>query len=122
MTHEATRERLAQEPDGVPTRRVAAVLGATLIVFGAAAYWSTSVLRGDTGSVRNEAHADHAGDREVGIVFQRPFDEAHATARAEKLEAAQRRLGGVGWVDKDAGVAHVPIQDAMDLVVKKGSL
>jgi len=30
------------------------------------------------------------------------------------------QLNSYGWVDKDAGVAHIPIQRAMDLVVQQG--
>lgn len=32
----------------------------------------------------------------------------------------QRRLHGYGWVDRDAGVVHVPIDRAMDLLVERG--
>ena len=35
------------------------------------------------------------------------------TARQEKL------LNSYGWVDKDAGVAHIPIDEAMKLTVEK---
>jgi hypothetical protein len=31
-----------------------------------------------------------------------------------------RRLNGTGWQDKAAGVVHIPIQQAMDLVAKEG--
>ena len=30
------------------------------------------------------------------------------------------QLNSYGWVDKDAGVAHIPIQRAMDLIVQQG--
>jgi len=30
------------------------------------------------------------------------------------------QLNSYGWVDKDAGVAHIPIEHAMDLIVEKG--
>jgi hypothetical protein len=31
-----------------------------------------------------------------------------------------RRLNGYGWVDRNAGTAHIPIERAMDLVVQQG--
>lgn len=36
--------------------------------------------------------------------------------RGLALEARQRRrLGSYGWVNRDAGIAHIPIERAMDL-------
>ena len=32
----------------------------------------------------------------------------------------ENRLNSYGWVDKDASVAHIPIQRAMDLIVQQG--
>jgi len=32
----------------------------------------------------------------------------------------EQQLNSYGWVDKDAGVAHIPIEHAMDLIVEKG--
>jgi hypothetical protein len=34
--------------------------------------------------------------------------------------AAAAKLHSVGWVDSQAGVAHIPIEDAMDQLVKNG--
>jgi hypothetical protein len=115
------QEKLEQEPDRVPTRRVAAVGLAGLLVFGAGALWAAGVLRGATGSARSDAapRPALAGEPEVGMVFQQPFDEGIAAAHDA---SARRRLEGAGWVDRDAGVAHVPIDLAMDLVVRRGAL
>lgn len=33
--------------------------------------------------------------------------------------AGRERLHGAGWVDAEAGVAHIPIEDAMDLLVAR---
>lgn len=55
------------------------------------------------------------GEAEIGIVNQRPFaleDEAPS------LRAAQgARLESYGWVDRHAGVIHVPIERAMEQVL-----
>lgn len=32
----------------------------------------------------------------------------------------QAQLESTGWVDRQAGVAHIPIADAMDLLVQRG--
>jgi len=34
-------------------------------------------------------------------------------------DAQRRELAGWGWVDRDAGIARIPIDRAMDLVVKE---
>jgi hypothetical protein len=36
------------------------------------------------------------------------------------LENEQRRLSTYGWVDQNAGVVHIPIERAMDLLLERG--
>lgn len=36
------------------------------------------------------------------------------------LEAEQKRLSNYGWVDQSAGVVHIPIDRAMDLLLERG--
>jgi hypothetical protein len=47
------------------------------------------------------------------------YEEKRAKARAEKLKTAQnewnKTSGSYGWVDQAKGVAHIPIQRAMQL-------
>ncbi|WP_308364936.1 MULTISPECIES: hypothetical protein [unclassified Microbulbifer] len=35
-------------------------------------------------------------------------------------EREQQRLHSVGWVDREAGVVHMPIERAMDLLLERG--
>lgn len=39
---------------------------------------------------------------------------------AEFRASEERRLHGYGWVRKDAGVVHIPIEDAMRLTIERG--
>ncbi len=39
---------------------------------------------------------------------------------AKLKEAELRRLTGYGWVNREAGIAHIPIDRAMDIVARKG--
>jgi hypothetical protein len=57
------------------------------------------------------------GQSEIGIVDQVPFDVTRALQvyRQDRLA----RLEHWGWVDRKAGVVHMPIDEAMDLVVKE---
>ena len=47
------------------------------------------------------------------------YEDERAKTRAEKLKSAREewntKLNNYGWVDKDKGVAHIPIQRAMQL-------
>jgi len=114
-------DKLQQEPDRVPTGRLAAIGVAGLIGFAVAALWAGSVQRGITGTVRSDTAAPVAlaGQREVGMVYQPRFDEGIA---AGKNEEARRRLDGAGWVDRDAGVVQIPIEQAMEIVARRGKL
>ena len=57
------------------------------------------------------------GQGEIGIVDQVPFDVSRAREnyRSDRLN----RLEHWGWVDRKAGTVHMPIADAMELVVKE---
>jgi hypothetical protein len=57
------------------------------------------------------------GQSEIGIVDQVPFDVTRALQAYRKDRLA--RLEQWGWVDRKAGVVHMPIEEAMDLVVKE---
>jgi hypothetical protein len=39
---------------------------------------------------------------------------------ARLKEAELRRLNGYGWVNRDAGIAHIPIARAIEIVAEKG--
>ena len=108
-----TEKKFLQEPDHVPTRRLASIGLAGLLVFGVGALWATTVQRGATGSVRSDTapRPDLAGQREVGMVYQPRFGKSIALERADE---ARRRLSSAGWVDRDAGVVRIPIEDAME--------
>lgn len=42
------------------------------------------------------------------------------SAELDRLEESRVRLHGFGWVDREAGIAHIPIDAAMDLLAKRG--
>ena len=57
------------------------------------------------------------GQAEIGIVDQVPFDVARSLQAYRRDRT--RRLESWGWVDRTAGTVHMPIDQAMDLVVKE---
>jgi hypothetical protein len=56
------------------------------------------------------------GQNKIGIVEQSVFD---LQVRGQRDNAARvERLSSFGWVDRDAGVVHMPIDRAMELVAQ----
>jgi len=51
--------------------------------------------------------------------FQNGADETTGTAQAwqEQDRLVQAHLDGYGWVDRTAGIVHIPIERAMDLIL-----
>jgi hypothetical protein len=113
-----TEKKFLQEPDRVPTRRLASLGLAGLLVFGVGAFWATTVQRGATGTVHSDTapRPELAGQREVGMVYQPRFGESIAKARDDE---ARRRLSSAGWVDRDAGVVRIPIEQAMEIMAHR---
>jgi hypothetical protein len=116
------RDQVEQEPDRVPTRRITLIGVAGLLVFGGAALWSSRVQLGLSGTIHSNTagRAEHAGEREVGMVYQRPFEKENIAA-AKRAEG-QKRLESSGWVDRERGLVHVPIDQAMEIVARRGKL
>jgi len=56
------------------------------------------------------------GQGKIGIVEQRLFE--HSNMGPTWREAAHQRLDSFGWVDREKGIVHIPIDRAMDMVEK----
>ena len=110
----------AQAEEAVATGKVLLVGIVSLIVFAGAAWWSTGIWR----ETRNRleptgpiAPGAEIGKPEIGIVDQPPFETVRT---AERTRAEQlRQLQSYGWIDRDKGVIHVPIDKAMDQLVRE---
>jgi hypothetical protein len=48
---------------------------------------------------------------------RQPFKDIYTLRQNE-----QQRLSGYGWIDKNAGAVHIPIEDAMNLLIQRGEL
>jgi hypothetical protein len=112
----------AQAEEAIASGKVLLVGILALIVFGGATCWSTRIWRETrfalepTGPV---APGAEIGKPEIGIVDQPPFETVRT---AERTHAEQlKHLQGYGWIDRNKGVIHVPIDKAIDqLVSEKG--
>ncbi len=104
------------EEDRIDTPKILAVGAAALVVFfigslGAIGYYRMRQARHVGPPIPAEV-----GQNKIGLVEQQLFE---LSARGERDRAARRRrLESYGWVDRQAGVVHLPIEEAMSLVVK----
>lgn len=78
--------------------------GLVLVVLGAAVA---------IGGPRLLAYVDQTGTMALPVE-----DKTSPAALAERHNAELAQLGGYGWVDQAAGVAHIPIQRAITLVAE----
>lgn len=99
-------------PDSLPYGKLALVLFGVLAVFGAAValmYLEEVLTRPSTAPAPSTL-----GKPELQGVNQAGF---RVYIDADQMRARQQfRLSTYGWVDRDAGVAHIPIDEAMRMV------
>ena len=104
------------EEDRISSGTIIAVGVGSLIVFFLAGLASSVYLSARQGEHGPVPIPPEVGMSKIGMVEQQQFDLA---VRGERDRAARlERLGSFGWVDRSTGVAHVPIDVAMDLVQK----
>ena len=91
---------------------------ASVVIFAVATLWSTHILN----TTRSEMQPagpppipKEVNQYEVGIVNLRVFalDQRAAQKRLRQME----RLDSYGWVDRETGVAHIPVSEAMKMLV-----
>ncbi len=120
MSDHASHPVIRAEPDRIGTPRIVAV-GIAALLFFAVASWAT--IRYGLDGTRAEVLPDgppaapaEIGKNKIGIVEQRLF--TLAVEPTEVRREQHERLHTWGWVDRDAGVVHMPIDEAMARVAK----
>jgi hypothetical protein len=104
--------------DGMNLKKIMLVGAAALAVFAVGIIWSYFLLGSQLKEIRDRGLATPAseiGKPEIGIVDQVLFSTDTRLA-AWKADHA-KRLGKYGWVDRAKGVAHIPIEMAMQKVI-----
>ena len=120
MSEEAP-ETPPQEPEAIPGIKVGGTLFATLAIFGGSALIVLVLfhlwIRGRQG-YRHAQIPEAVSGRTIAEVEQLPFSVAdhEKKARAQALS----RLTSYGWVDKQKGLAHEPIDVAIDSLLRDG--
>jgi hypothetical protein len=115
---------VAAEPDRVPTRIVLSLFGMLAIaaIVGAIVVFVLfRVLE------RGAEKKDRAAIAEAGL--ERPLDtlppaprlQIHAVANWNAYRNAEvQRLSAYGWLNRESGAVHVPVDRAMELVLERG--
>ncbi|MGY3453984.1 hypothetical protein [Bradyrhizobium sp. USDA 4353] len=104
--------RIMSQPPEVETRIVLAVVGGFLLMVAAAVAGLLVFLNTDVPGALAPRHERP---------FPAPTLQTTPQGDLAKFEAAQRKdLSGYGWVDRDRGLARVPIEDAMRMIAARG--
>lgn len=104
------------EEDRISTGRILFVGIASLFIFVVSGLAVNAYFQGYRAARPAPAVPPDIGRSKIGMVEQQLFDRA---VRGERDRAVRReRLGSFGWVDRAAGVAHIPIEQAMELVAQ----
>lgn len=101
-----------QEPDRVPLRRALWLSALTLAVGALSVFLSAELLQRSNVTAPERARVSGTEPRPIPLEHEQIANSERGIA----LQAAQRkRLGQYGFIDRDAGIVHIPIERAMDL-------
>jgi hypothetical protein len=104
------------EEDRIATGKILAVGVASLVLFIASGLVVSAYFHARQRERPALPIPPEIGRSKIGMVEQQLFERA---VRGERDRAVRlERLGSYGWVDRGAGVAHIPIEQAMELVAK----
>jgi hypothetical protein len=109
-----------QEEDDIASPKIARVALLAIAIGLLAVFFSSLLLEKSAGGILSSpaAHgAAPAAGREIANIEQTPILSARdgLDLRDQQLE----QLSRYEWVDRDAGVVAIPIDEAIDLVVKE---
>jgi hypothetical protein len=110
--------RVHQEEDLMAGRAITLVATAVLLLTLAMCIWAGQLLAGYEREQRPSRRFPEARlprPTEAGGIEQETFGRV-PQARIDR-EQQRRRLHGFGWVERERGVVHVPIDRAIDLYV-----
>jgi hypothetical protein len=104
--------------DEIAYGKVIAVGVVSLAIFAASVVWASVILSHETKKNEQATGATHRPARiteeEIGIVDQVPFA---TDTRLHRWRAEHNaKLNGYGWIDREKGIVHVPIERAMDAI------
>lgn len=98
----------AQEKDRLPAKRIAGITVVTLTVATMSVVIAALLVRAEASPARSGA--PHV----PGTIDPTDFDHVHGVT--DSVDAQRQSLERWGWTDRDAGLAEIPIEDAIDLL------
>jgi hypothetical protein len=104
------------EEDRISTPRILTVGVGSLVVFLLSSWIVVAYFRHEMSVASPPPIPKEIGRSKLGMVEQQLFESARRGARDREVRL--ERLRSFGWVDHGQGVAHIPIDEAMDLVAK----
>jgi hypothetical protein len=110
--------RVRQEEDAIAARPVAMTAALSVIIGSAGVFFAGFLLTTATGALRPDVGGKtgkRAGGRTISQVEQAPIEVWRPGI--DLRDRQRRELESWGWVDRDAGIAKIPIDRAIDLVV-----
>jgi hypothetical protein len=111
-----------QEPDVVPSARVAWLAGTSLVVGALGLSCAAALLAGTTGAIRPEPRPVPGPRPAPGGTSHVLEGSIFSLRPGLDLRDAQRHeLERWGWVDRQRGIAEIPVERAIDLVVAAGA-
>jgi hypothetical protein len=102
------------EEDRISTGKIVVVGVASLVIFFVASLASGLYLESRRAASGPPRIPPEIGSSKIAMVEQQLFERAGRGQRDR--EARRERLGSYGWVDRRAGIVHLPIERAMELV------
>jgi len=108
---------VVQEPDRLASRAIGMVAAVTIAVtlFGVAVAWVILKLRASP-EARHDAARARSRIEEVNGIEMGLYARAQPS---ERRAPAIARLNSYGWVDRNAGVVHIPIELAFELYLAR---
>jgi hypothetical protein len=116
MSHALSPPTPPQEEDAPRVRKAVVISVVTLLTFAGGIAWVLLILRSEpmTPDSFQPPRPNRLHGSEIGIVDQPLFE---GDRRLLQLTQDKRKwLESYGWVDRDAGIIHIPIERAMDRV------
>jgi hypothetical protein len=120
QAHGSTAVEVIEEQQKMNWKVIIGVGVGSVVIFALATVWSTHILNATKAEMQPAGPLPiprQVNSYEVGIVNQRVFalDQRAAQKRLQQME----RLESYGWVDRQAGLAHIPIDEAMKMYLQQ---
>ncbi|HEX7798676.1 MAG TPA: hypothetical protein VF456_30155 [Vicinamibacterales bacterium] len=121
--HEPHHDDVAHEGSDINVRAIAR-FGVGLLVLGAVVYlvvWLFFVFLSDRASHASAQLAYPLAAGQQDRVPPEPRLQTNPRADLREMrESEDKRLDSYGWVDRNAGIVHIPIDDAIKLTLQRG--